>query len=825
MSLNVAFLYFLTTTLAFSAEVVKLKKEEKGNPGLSVKQVRDAFLKNLSLIQAKNNAMLHQSVREAQASRRAGSGSETMMLAAATMSTMDTQTKVVELQSVLQASSPDRANVNLLYGTNIQATGSLSATDLQTLSTVTSSSSYTLSYFLAQTSRASNLYRALQANSATRADFNLLYWTTIPTSGPPASYQRTTLIGLSDYPTFDQAAFLGNVNRAAALYRRLQWDTTNRNNVNTLYGTTISTTGYPGTDNRKKLMGITSAPGYTESAFFSQTAKNVALYKNLQSNSTNRANVNLLYGTNIQATGASNTNDIQALTSITGANYYGVSDFVWKTNKAAGLYKALQASSVDRDNFNLMYNTNVPVSGSPDAGSRSAVVGLANMSGFTVSSFLADVAQTANLYRAIQADEALRESFNFLYGTAIEASGTPGTDNRRALQTIVRASGYDQPGFISQTVKAVELVDALSADAVKLALFNEKFGANLVVGVRPTDADRNAVVSIVNASGYELASFLHSLEPITEDPDPDPTPKTIPDMLFSDTSFWKTHLTDNEQIHSNSANYVNELIAQTQLQWGTWINTNRYSTPLYIVDSSTQRVPVSIVQNGVTLTWTVLHVETQKGVPIPVNALPAAGTDGHITIYDKSTDTLYEFWKFQNVNGQWQANWGGIIENASQSNGVMPIKINANGSKEYWGATASGLPAIGGTMLLEELAAGVIEHALAFAIPTPKAGVFVDPANRTDGTSTVANAIPEGMTFRFPADTQIDPNWTPMMKMMVTAVRDYGMILRDRAGAVVFYGEDWTQYGSTNPYTQYYGGKSLTDVMKEFPWDKLQVVA
>ena len=56
------------------------------------------------------------------------------------------------------------------------------------------------------------------------------------------------------------------------------------------------------------------------------------------------------------------------------------------------------------------------------------------------------------------------------------------------------------------------------------------------------------------------------------------------------------------------------------------------------------------------------------------------------------------------------------------------------GAKRNWGATASSLPVIGGTMLLDELEQGSFDHALAINLPAPRADVFAWPAQRTDGT-------------------------------------------------------------------------------------------
>lgn len=301
-------------------------------------------------------------------------------------------------------------------------------------------------------------------------------------------------------------------------------------------------------------------------------------------------------------------------------------------------------------------------------------------------------------------------------------------------------------------------------------------------------------------------------------------PPSASPALFGTNSFWNMPLSANASIASNSTGLVQELIANSKLA-PVWFNTIGYSTPLYIADETTAHYPVSIIQNGQVLTWTTLNDEAQKGVPIPLGAQAAPGDDGHITIWDQANDRLYEFWQFRFENNGWVASWGGIIDSVSTSNGIMPTVTNKAGGSEKWGATATGLPMIGGTVLLEELASGVIEHALAIAIQRPAASTYVWPAQRTDGFYTGPNAISEGQRFRFLDSITIDPNWSPLIQMIVEAVRDYGLVVRDKGVGISFYGEDPAVYGlSESAYYPYMNGLPLWEVMPQFPWDKLVAI-
>ena len=159
------------------------------------------------------------------------------------------------------------------------------------------------------------------------------------------------------------------------------------------------------------------------------------------------------------------------------------------------------------------------------------------------------------------------------------------------------------------------------------------------------------------------------------------------------------------------------------------------------------------------------------------------------------------------------------MTNVSSNPGYFPAPF---------GATASGLPAVGGLMTLQEETDGVINHALGFAVPYPKAGTFVYPAQRTDGTSTSDTAIPEGTRFRLPASLNIDAlNLPRQVAMMAKAAQKYGMIVKDKSSVVAFTAEDpylYSQKFGLDPYGYAFDGVGASEIMKSFPWQYVQVV-
>jgi hypothetical protein len=149
-----------------------------------------------------------------------------------------------------------------------------------------------------------------------------------------------------------------------------------------------------------------------------------------------------------------------------------------------------------------------------------------------------------------------------------------------------------------------------------------------------------------------------------------------------------------------------------------------------------------------------------------------------------------------------------------------------------WLARTS-LPAAAGTITLDEIRRGSIDHALAIDLPYPRAGVWAWPAQRSDGTGTHPNAIPEGAHLRLdPALNLAALHLPPLVLMMARAAQRYGMIVRDQTHhAIGFFIEDPTPTGA-HPF--YANGRPRLDgpfhglwpdqLMRSFPWSAVQVL-
>jgi hypothetical protein len=302
--------------------------------------------------------------------------------------------------------------------------------------------------------------------------------------------------------------------------------------------------------------------------------------------------------------------------------------------------------------------------------------------------------------------------------------------------------------------------------------------------------------------------------------------------LFAPDSVWNAPLSDSAPLDPTSGARMAELSAEVRAEVasgiGPWITESSYSTPLYTVPAGQPRVRVTLDTGS----WGAkLQQVLDHGVPIPAGASPAKGTDGHLTVYQPSSDTLWEFWRAVKKADGWHASWGGAMQRVSQSpgyytNAAWPTLAPWEGWN--WGSTATSLPMIAGTIMIHELQRGRIDHALAVDIPDACAKTFSWPAQRTDGGLTTPDCLPQGAHLRLDPALDLSKLSLPRItRILAEAAQRYGMIVRDKTyRAVGLYAEDPTPTG-TEPYwgpDGLYGGLAPWKFLPRFPWDRLQLL-
>lgn len=253
------------------------------------------------------------------------------------------------------------------------------------------------------------------------------------------------------------------------------------------------------------------------------------------------------------------------------------------------------------------------------------------------------------------------------------------------------------------------------------------------------------------------------------------------------------------------------------------LNVDEYSATMYVADANTPRIRMEFddcQKKGYTPLGLFDGPKHFENVPVPANAVPTAGTDKALSIVDPVTDQLWEFWVTEKdpSTGRWSACWGGRIDDVSQSQGRF---------QHPFGATASGLPMVGSMVTIEEARRREIPHAVSLVlVDTGKDWSW--PANRSDGRDPAADAIPLGSRLRLDPSVDVDAlSMDPVGKAIAKAAQKYGFLVVDTSGAVSVIAQNGTPAEAetgTDPWTQVLGGTPTYEVLKGFPWDKVQLI-
>jgi len=177
--------------------------------------------------------------------------------------------------------------------------------------------------------------------------------------------------------------------------------------------------------------------------------------------------------------------------------------------------------------------------------------------------------------------------------------------------------------------------------------------------------------------------------------------------------------------------------------------------------------------------------ESDKGpYPIPrtVHIEGGAQSDGdrHALLLDRDACRLYELYDLHGSGSSWTAGSGAIWN--LRSNRLRPAG--------WTSADAAGLPIFPGLARYDEVARGVIDHALRFtAAHTRRAYVY--PARHYASSSDDPSLPPMGLRVRLKASVDIS-HFPKQARVVLQALKTYGMILADN-------GSNWYISGAPNP--------------------------
>jgi len=183
-----------------------------------------------------------------------------------------------------------------------------------------------------------------------------------------------------------------------------------------------------------------------------------------------------------------------------------------------------------------------------------------------------------------------------------------------------------------------------------------------------------------------------------------------------------------------------------------------YGIPINVVGPSTPKSTVSFQYAD----------ESDPGpYPIPAAPLIEGGSDRHIIMWDKTACRLYELFAAVKSGGAWSAGSGAIWD----------LRSNALRPDGWTSADAAGLPILPGLARYDEVAAGVMRHALRFTAPSTRTA-HIYPARHDAGESGSASLPSMGVRVRLKASVDIS-GFGPQARVILTALKQYGMILAD----------------------------------------------
>lgn len=323
----------------------------------------------------------------------------------------------------------------------------------------------------------------------------------------------------------------------------------------------------------------------------------------------------------------------------------------------------------------------------------------------------------------------------------------------------------------------------VGSEAVAASLYGPAWNTQVDDVPDPFFVNYAVGAAVATQADYDRAAALASAPTINEDKGFGPPPAPVGPVIagcrvFPADNPWNTDIS-GYPVHANSAAYIASIGATKGLHPDFGADPT-YGIPFDIVGAGQAKVPITFDAYG---------DESDPGpYPIPAEAKVEAGSDGHVLVVDSSTCKLYELFVARKdaVGSGWTAASGAVFD--LNSNALRP---------DYWtSADAAGLPILPGLVRFDEVQAGAIRHAIRFtASPTQRA--FIHPATHYASSSTDADLPPMGLRVRLKASHDIS-GFTGHARIILEAMKKYGLILADNGGDWYFQGEMGAAWNDDN---------------------------
>jgi hypothetical protein len=192
--------------------------------------------------------------------------------------------------------------------------------------------------------------------------------------------------------------------------------------------------------------------------------------------------------------------------------------------------------------------------------------------------------------------------------------------------------------------------------------------------------------------------------------------------------------------------------------------------------------------------------------PIPSNAPIEGGAsstgDRHVIVVQPSTGKLYELYDAHSLaDGSWHAGSGAVFN----------LTTGADRPAGWTSADAAGLPILPGLVRYDEVASGMINHAIRFTVASTRKA-YASPARHYASSQTSTSLPPMGTRVRLKADFDIS-GYPAQARVILQAMKTYGMIVADN-------GSNW--YVSGTPDSRW--SDTQLNTLKNVPGSAFDVV-
>jgi hypothetical protein len=231
--------------------------------------------------------------------------------------------------------------------------------------------------------------------------------------------------------------------------------------------------------------------------------------------------------------------------------------------------------------------------------------------------------------------------------------------------------------------------------------------------------------------------------------------------LFPADNVWNARV-DTLPLDPHSDDYIATIGVDTPLHpdFGANWNGGPFGIPYTTVPGT---------QPPVAMTFGYANESDPGPYPIPPDAPIEKGSDRHVLVVDRDRCKLYELWNaWPQAGGSWHAGSGAVFD----------LTSNALRPDTWTSADAAGLPLLPGLVGYDEVATGAINHALRFTAQNTQRA-YVWPARHYASSSTDPARPPMGQRFRLKASFIIPEGFSPQAKVILTALKTYGMFLAD----------------------------------------------